>query len=223
LSFGASTPICVDGNWDDIPPFARLDLKGDRMADRIPMMERILAAADRLFYRKGIRAVGVDAVAAEAGISKRSLYDTFPSKDALVAAYLRQRIQPFVPSDHPPALQVLALFDQLRYRFEAGGFRGCPFVNAVTELAEDCNSARAIAAQYKADRLGHIADLLEQAGAADPGVLASQVGMLFEGAIAAMLVGRDSSAATRARDAASVLMRVAGVAPVKFSQNPGTH
>ena len=53
-----------------------------------------MQAADRLFYRKGIRAVGVDAVAAEAGISKRSLYDTFPSKDALVAAYLRQRIQP---------------------------------------------------------------------------------------------------------------------------------
>ena len=73
------------------------------MNERAPMAERILQAADRLFYRKGIRAVGVDSVAAEAGISKRSLYDTFPSKDALVAAYLRQRIQPLPASDLAPA------------------------------------------------------------------------------------------------------------------------
>ena len=86
-----------------------------------------MEAADRLFYQKGIRAVGVDTVAAEAGISKRSLYDTFPSKDALVAAYLRQRIQPLPASDQPPAMQVLALFDQLRARFAKGDFRGCPF------------------------------------------------------------------------------------------------
>src|SRR3954452_16393814 len=103
---------------------------------RLPMADRILAAADRLFYRKGIRAVGVDTVAAEAGISKRSLYDTFPSKDALVAAYLRQRIQPLPASDQPAAAQVLGLFDQLHARFRNGDFRGCPFVNAVTELAD---------------------------------------------------------------------------------------
>ena len=181
------------------------------MADRTPMTDRILAAADRLFYRKGIRAVGVDAVAAEAGISKRSLYDTFASKDALVAAYLRQRIRPFVRSDEPPAQQVLALFDQLQARFEAAGFRGCPFVNAVAELGEDCDSVRAIAARYKADRRRHIADLLDQAGAADPDALAGQIALLFEGAIAAMLVGQDASAAALARDAAAVLMRVGKV------------
>ena len=115
------------------------------MTERAPMAERIMAAADRLFYQKGIRAVGVDTVAAEAGISKRSLYDTFPSKDALVAAYLRQRVQPLPASDLPPTAQVLALFDQLHVRFANGDFRGCPFVNAVTELAEDCETARAIA------------------------------------------------------------------------------
>ncbi|HET6306632.1 MAG TPA: helix-turn-helix domain-containing protein, partial [Rhodopila sp.] len=79
------------------------------MTGRLPMMQRILQAADTLFYRKGIRAVGVDAVAAEAGISKRSLYDTFPSKDALVAAYLQHRMQPLPAPDRPPAAQVLAL------------------------------------------------------------------------------------------------------------------
>src|SRR5258707_14943664 len=131
------------------------------------MAERIMAAADRLFYRKGIRAVGVDTVAAEAGISKRSLYDTFPSKDLLIAAYLRQRIQPLPASDQPPAAQVLALFDQLHARFAKGDFRGCPFVNAVTELAEDCEAARNIARDYKDDRRRHVASLLALAGAVD--------------------------------------------------------
>ncbi len=181
------------------------------MSERAPMAERIMQAADRLFYRKGIRAVGVDAVAAEAGISKRSLYDTFPSKDALVAAYLRQRIQPLPVSDQPPAAQVLALFDQLHARFATGDFRGCPFVNAVTELAEDCETARDIAVDYKDERRHHITALLAQAGAADPATLAGQLALLFEGAIALMLVRQDPEVALQARDAASVLMRAGGV------------
>lgn len=180
------------------------------MTERAPMAERIMAAADRLFYQKGIRAVGVDTVAAEAGISKRSLYDTFPSKDALVAAYLRQRIQPLPASDLPPTAQVLALFDQLHVRFANGDFRGCPFVNAVTELAEDCETARAIALDYKEDRRQHIASLLVRAGVRDPETLASQIALLFEGAIASMLVRQDAEVAIQARDAASVLMRAAG-------------
>jgi AcrR family transcriptional regulator len=175
------------------------------------MAERIMEAADRLFYQKGIRAVGVDAVAAEAGVSKRSLYDTFPSKEALVAAYLRQRVQPLPASNRPPAVQVLALFDQLHARFAKGDFRGCPFVNAVTELAEDCETARGIALNYKEERRQHIASLLGQAGASNPGPLADQIALLFEGAIASMLVRQDPAAAIQARDAASVLMRAGGV------------
>ena len=174
------------------------------------MADRILQAADRLFYRKGIRAVGVDAVAAEAGISKRSLYDTFPSKDALVAAYLRQRMLPPLESGDPPAQQVLALFDQLQARFAKGDFRGCAFVNAVTELAEDCASARAIAIQYKDDRRRHIASLLAAGGVADPDTLAGQIALLIEGAIATMLVRNDPAVAMQARDAAAILMRAAG-------------
>jgi AcrR family transcriptional regulator len=176
------------------------------------MAERIMEAADRLFYQKGIRAVGVDTVAAEAGISKRSLYDTFPSKDALVAAYLRQRIQPLPASDQSPAAQVLALFDQLHARFANGDFRGCPFVNAVTELAEDCETARAIALNYKEERRQHIASLLVQAGASHPDALANHIALLFEGAIASMLVRQDPAVAIQARDAATVLMRAGGAA-----------
>jgi AcrR family transcriptional regulator len=177
------------------------------------MAERIMQAADRLFYQRGIRAVGVDAVAAEAGISKRSLYDTFPSKDALVAAYLRRRIQPVPASDQPPPAQVLALFDLLHARFAKGDFRGCPFVNAVTELAEDCATARSIALDFKEARRRHITSLLAAAGAADPDALSSQITLLFEGAIASMLVRQDPVVALQARDAAQVLMQADGLLP----------
>jgi AcrR family transcriptional regulator len=177
------------------------------------MAERILAAADRLFYRKGIRAVGVDAVAAEAGISKRSLYDTFPSKEALIAAYLRQRIRPLPTSDAPPAQQVLALFDQLHARFAAGDFRGCPFVNAVTELAEDCETARAITADYKEARRQHIAALLARAGAAAPEPLSRHIALLLEGAVSSMLITNDLAVATQAREAAAILMQAGGALP----------
>lgn len=181
------------------------------VTDKAPMTERIMAAADRLFYGRGIRAVGVDLIAAEAGISKRSLYDTFASKDALVAAYLERRIQPLPASDSPPYAQVLALFDQLRARFATGTFRGCPFVNAVTELGEDCEAARAIAQRFKHGRRAAIADLLARAGAPDPDALAGQIALLIEGAIATMLIRDDPDVARDAQQAAATLMRSAGI------------
>jgi AcrR family transcriptional regulator len=76
------------------------------------MKERILETADRLFYLQGIRAVGVDTIAAEIGISKRTLYNHFPSKDALIAAYLERRFTQLRPSDKPPVEQILGTFDR---------------------------------------------------------------------------------------------------------------
>src|SRR3954469_11437904 len=91
------------------------------------MKQRILESADRLFYLRGIRAVGVDAIAAEIGISKRTLYNHFPSKEALIAAYLERRFRQAPVSAQPPAEQILGTFDQLERRFASKGFRGCPF------------------------------------------------------------------------------------------------
>src|SRR5258708_25428926 len=98
------------------------------------MKERILETAERLFYLQGIRAVGVDTIAAEIGISKRTLYNHFPSKDELIAAYLERRFKPAPPSDKPPLEQILGTFDRLERGFASKGFRGCPFVNAVAEM-----------------------------------------------------------------------------------------
>ena len=100
------------------------------------MKERILETADRLFYLQGIRAVGVDTIAAEIGISKRTLYNHFPSKDELIAAYLERRFTKAPASDKPPVEQILGTFDRIERGFAAKGFRGCPFVNAVAELGK---------------------------------------------------------------------------------------
>ena len=82
-------------------------------SEKPDMKERILETADRLFYLRGIRAVGVDTVAAEIGISKRTLYNHFPSKDALIRAYLERRFTRAPASDKPPVEQILGTFDRL--------------------------------------------------------------------------------------------------------------
>src|ERR1700758_5277497 len=117
-----------------------------------PMKERILETADRLFYLQGIRAIGVDTIAAEIGISKRTLYNHFPSKDALITAYLERRFVQPRPSDKSPVEQILGTFDSLERRFAAKDFRGCPFVNAVAELAPEDPSVRKIAIRFKESR-----------------------------------------------------------------------
>src|SRR5262245_64974284 len=109
------------------------------------MQERILDTADRLFYRQGIRVIGVDTVAAEIGISKRTLYNYFPSKDDLIVAYLARRLKPAPASDLAPAEQILGNFERLQRTFSDGVFRGCPFVNAVAELKEPAHAANKLA------------------------------------------------------------------------------
>src|SRR5271156_3368518 len=99
------------------PPPAKPTLQRTAMQrlamQRTAMKDRILETADRLFYLQGIRAIGVDTIAAEIGISKRTLYNHFPSKDALITAYLERRFVPPRASDKPPAEQILATFDAL--------------------------------------------------------------------------------------------------------------
>ena len=100
------------------------------------MQERILDTAGRLFYGQGIRAVGVDTIAAEIGISKRTLYNYYPSKDELIVAYLARWLRPPKTSDRPLIEQILRIFDLLERWFASESFRGCPFVNAIAELGD---------------------------------------------------------------------------------------
>ena len=176
------------------------------------MQERILETADRLFYGQGIRAVGVDTVAAEIGISKRTLYNYFPSKDDLIVAYLGRRLRPAPPSDLPPVEQILGNFDRLGRNFATGVFRGCPFVNAVAELKEPTHAVNKIALAFKEQRRTWFRELLRRLKVEDPDTLAMQLMLLVDGAIAAALVRGDPKVAGTARQAASVLLAAAGVA-----------
>ncbi|WP_367278444.1 TetR/AcrR family transcriptional regulator [Bradyrhizobium sp.] len=175
------------------------------------MKERILETADGLFYLKGIRAVGVDTIAAEIGISKRTLYNHFPSKDALISAYLQRRFVQPRASDKSPAEQILATFDSLERRFSSKDFRGCPFVNAVAEVGVESRSVRKIAVAFKESRRLWFRDLLAQIGVADPDSLATQLVLLVDGSIAQDLVRDDPAMARAAKEAAKVLLSDAGV------------
>jgi AcrR family transcriptional regulator len=181
------------------------------LPEKPTMNERILETADRLFYLRGIRAVGVDTIAAEIGISKRTLYNHFPSKDELIAAYLARRFSQPPSSDKPPAEQILGTFDSLERRFASKDFRGCPFVNAVAELGAEDRAVKKIAVAFKESRRIWFRDLLMRLEVADPDHLATQLTLLVDGAIAQDLVRDDPSMARAAKEAARVLLANAGV------------
>lgn len=175
------------------------------------MKERILETADKLFYLQGIRAIGVDTIAAEIGISKRTLYNHFPSKDALIAAYLERRFVAQRPSDKSSAEQILGTFDSLERRFAAKDFRGCPFVNAVAELGPTDRAVKKIAIAFKESRRVWFRERLTELGVADADALATQLVLLVDGSIAQDLVRGDPAMARAAKEAAKVLLRNAGV------------
>jgi AcrR family transcriptional regulator len=193
------------------------------------MKKRILETADRLFYERGIHANGVDTIAAETGISKRTLYNHFPSKEALILAYLDRRFQPVPESEKEPLEQIGGTFDRLEKAFASVTFRGCPFVNAVAELGDANAGARKIAVAFKENRRQWLCGLTRRLGAADPDFLATQIAILIDGAIAAGLVRRDPAMARAAKAAVLALIDAATVnanpellrkAPLKRKRRP---
>ncbi|HEV3425130.1 MAG TPA: TetR/AcrR family transcriptional regulator [Paraburkholderia sp.] len=155
--------------------------------------EHLLQAAGDLFYREGVRAVGVDAVVERAGVNKMSLYRQFSSKDELVLAYLELKDKQFFGyvekslAKHPgePARQLLQYFEDLAVRASAEDYRGCPFVNVAVEFPDASHAARQFVAGNKARLLERITALASEAGADDPVGLAHALGLLIEGVYAA--------------------------------------
>ena len=153
--------------------------------------ERLLQVASDLFYRQGIRSVGVDEIVASAGVAKMSLYRSFPSKDELAAAYLaavderywrrwEETLAKRAPGDARERLK--ALFRRLAKTATHPEFRGCPFTNAATEFPEPDHPARRIAEANKHELRRRLLELARAAGARKPALLADQLVLLFEGA-----------------------------------------
>jgi AcrR family transcriptional regulator len=175
--------------------------------------ERILAGVDRLFYAQGIKSVGVDAIAAELGISKKTLYRHFPSKDDLVIGYLQGRFRPLPEaSTKPPAEQILANLEWIaRSLASATDFRGCAFLNALAELGNEDSKARGLAVAFKESRRLWYRELLSQLDVDDPDTLATQLSLLVDGAYAAVLIRQDPAMMRPAIAAARTLLKAAGV------------
>lgn len=173
--------------------------------------ERIFDTASRLFYRKGIRAVGIDAIAAEAETTKMSLYRSFPSKDALVAEWLRDHDAKFwrawdaMSQMHPgkPRKQLQAAFALLEKHVSDPAARGCPMANAAVEITQKDHPAKRVIERHKVKLRERLAALCEEAGAREPGLLADELFLLMEGAQVSTVLGvrMPARSAGRAADA----------------------
>lgn len=154
--------------------------------------DRIFAAAKDMFYRQGIRAVGVESIVAAAGATKMSLYRSFPSKDDLVVAYLRERDAVYwrwwdeIMDRHAgdPRAQIRALCESIAQRTCRAGYRGCPFTNAATEFPDPDHPGREVAAENKRELRARLRGLAAATGARDAAALGDQLFLLIEGAYA---------------------------------------
>ncbi|WP_031080574.1 TetR/AcrR family transcriptional regulator [Streptomyces sp. NRRL S-118] len=183
--------------------------------DHGPARERILDAAEELFYARGIQAVGMDAVRSASGVTLRRLYQLFPSKGALVEAYLLRRdarwrgaLASYVDAvDGPAGERVLAVFDWLGRWFAEPGFRGCAFVNSFGELGGTAPEVAEAARGHKEAFRRYVGELVAEAGGS--GATGAHIALLAEGAITTAALTGSSGPAGEAREAARLLLAAA--------------
>ncbi|WP_433828180.1 TetR/AcrR family transcriptional regulator [Actinoplanes sp. CA-015351] len=174
--------------------------------------DRLLDAADELFYAEGVHVVGIDRVIERAGVAKASLYSTFGSKDELVRAYLQRRhearrirITTGLERFGNPRDRLLGVFDLLAETAARPGYRGCAFYNASAE-SDPAGVVQEEADTTRAWTRALFVDLARDAGARDPEALAAQLVILYDGSNAGARLDRGPQAATLARAMAAVLL-----------------
>ena len=180
--------------------------------------DRIVNAAAKLFYGKGIRAVSVDAVAEKAGVTKRTLYYHFDSKDDLITAYLEGRDQPnlalfqkwYAAAEGGVEEKVKAIFDELAKAARHPKWKGCGFLRTAAELADMPGHPAVKAGIVHKQRVEDwLAETFEADGISDSRTLARQVMLLLDGGFATVLLRRDPSYIETAGKAAAALVAVA--------------
>lgn len=185
-------------------------------ASRGSARQRLLAAAEELFYEEGVHTVGIDRVIERAGVAKATLYSVFGSKDELVRAYLEQHnmiwrerlISRITARYADPRERLLGVFDVLGERFTEPDFRGCAFVNASAETRPG-SLVEQVSDVSRAWLVGLFVDLARRAGVAEPDPLARQLALLYHGSSLSARMDRDLTAAATARAAAVTLMDAA--------------
>ena len=171
-----------------------------------PAAQHLLTVASALFYERGIRAAGVNLIAARAGVTKMTLYAHFGSKDGLVAAHLRARddrwrdeLQSRLAATSSPREQLLAIADAYRSWAEADAFRGCGFVNAAAELTDPDHPGRTVIAEHKRSVRDRLETIAQDAGCAEPADVAEEWFILLEGATITASIRGDAAPLHRAR------------------------
>lgn len=184
---------------------------GERRSAR----ERLLAAANELFYEEGVNTVGIDRVIERAGVAKATLYSAFGSKDELIRAYLeqrhrarRERTLKALEQFDTPREKIIAVFDALSEYFARPDYHGCAFVNASAEARPGSPVETAVDA-YRAWLRELLTQLAQQAGAANPEQLAWQLHLLYDGASVSARMDHTAQAASPARAAAQALVDAA--------------
>ena len=183
--------------------------------------ERLLEAASELFYAEGVQSVGIDRVIERAGVAKASLYSTFGSKEQLVCAYLDDRharmlgrLRAGVDAVEDPVERILAVFDAQAQVFRTPDYHGCAFTAAAAEAPAGGRVDEAVES-YRRDIRALFTELAAAAGASDPGLLARQLQLIYDGGGLAANMDRDAAVAAPARAAANALIAAAITPPSK--------
>lgn len=177
--------------------------------------DRLLAAADELFYAEGVHTVGIDRIIERAGVAKASLYSSFGSKEGLVRAYLqgrhqarKDRINAKLAPLTGPREKILGVFDALADAAGAPGFRGCAFYNATSESGAD-SVAREIGRLNRDWTRTLMTDLAREAGAADPVALTRQLMIIYDGVLVGARMAPDDEPTVTARSMVATLIDAA--------------
>lgn len=181
---------------------------------QIDVREKILETASRLFYRQGVRAVGVDLVVKEAGVAKTSLYRHFGTKDDLIAAFLDREDRDFwgqwdsVTAAHAgnPRAELEAHLDWIGARAGKPGYRGCPQINVAAEFPEEDHPARRVAATHKRELRRRLTAIAERFAVTRPADLGGQLAVLINGAFVSSQIFEPGEAAPLLRRAADGLI-----------------
>jgi AcrR family transcriptional regulator len=175
--------------------------------------DRLLAAANELFYEEGVHTVGIDRVIERAGVAKASLYSAFGSKEELVLAYLalraerrQRRISERIARFDDPRAQILAIFEFLCELVNEPDFRGCAFANACAEGPRGESKVSDVAMNMRAWTRRLFVELASAAGAANGAQLGRQLALLYDGAIVSAAVDREPESAVEALAVARLLL-----------------
>jgi len=199
-----------------------------KVSERLSAKDRLLAAADELFYAEGVHVVGIDRIVERAGVAKASLYSTFGSKEELVRAYLenhfhsRQKsVARILAANRTPRERLMGVFAEFEKALAGSEFRGCRFIMASAE-ARPGDASEGVAEEYRAWLRSLFTNLAKEAGAKNAKQVGRQLALLYDGAAVAARMDQDRRGASVAMRTAAIALLDAAIPAKRSSQRAGS-